>query len=116
MVLHLHTRLLSFKQSRYNLRSVANNTLARPEIKSAKTTGDRAFAVAASVLSKHYHPILGLLITLLHSRNNKRRTYLGKHIFRYFRFNLFFYLFPYLFDYYYYILHTINFCSLSTVS
>ena len=43
------TSLLSFKQSRYNLRSVGNNTLARPEIKSAKTTGDRAFAVAAPV-------------------------------------------------------------------
>ena len=40
------TSLIAFKQSRYNLRSVGNNTLARPEIKSAKTTGDRTFAVA----------------------------------------------------------------------
>ena len=54
--------LLSLKQSRYNVRSVGNNTLTRSEIKSAKTTGDRAFVVAA--------PVLGLLITLLHSRNN----------------------------------------------
>ena len=44
------TSLLSFKHSRYNLRSVGNNTLGRPEIQSAKTTGDRAFAVAALVL------------------------------------------------------------------
>ena len=44
------TSLLTFKQSRYNLRAVGNNTLARPEIKSAKTTGDRAFAVAAPLL------------------------------------------------------------------
>ena len=44
------TSLLSFKHSRYNLRSVGNNTLGRPEIKSAKTTGDRAFAIAAPVL------------------------------------------------------------------
>ena len=44
------TNLLSFKHSRYNLRSVGNNTLARPEIKSATTTGDRAFPVAAPLL------------------------------------------------------------------
>ena len=44
------TSLLSLKQARYNLRSVGNNTLARPEIKSAKTTGDRTFAVAAPIL------------------------------------------------------------------
>ena len=42
--------LLSLKQSRYNVRSVGNNTLARSKIKSAKTTGDRAFAVVAPVL------------------------------------------------------------------
>lgn len=44
------TSLLSPKQSSYNLRSVGNHTLARPKIKSAKTTGDRAFAVAVPVL------------------------------------------------------------------
>ena len=44
------TSLLSFKHSRYNLRFVGNSTLGRLEIKSAKTTGDRAFAVAAPVL------------------------------------------------------------------
>ena len=42
--------LLSLKQSRYNGRSVGNNTLARSEMKSAKTTGDREFAVATTVL------------------------------------------------------------------
>ena len=52
------TNLLSFKQSRYNLRSVGNNTLARPEIKSAKTTGDRAFAVAAPRLWNALPPSL----------------------------------------------------------
>ena len=52
------TNLLSFKQSRYNLRSVGNNTLARPEIKSAKTTGDIAFAVAASLLWNALPPSL----------------------------------------------------------
>ena len=44
------TSLKSFKHSRYNLRFVGNNTLGRPEIKSAKTTGDRAFAFVAPVL------------------------------------------------------------------
>ncbi|PFX13990.1 RNA-directed DNA polymerase from mobile element jockey [Stylophora pistillata] len=44
------TSLLSPKQSSYNLRSIGNHVLARPKIKSAKTTGDRAFAVAAPVL------------------------------------------------------------------
>ena len=44
------TNLSSFKQSRCNLRSVSNNTLARPEIKLAKMNGDRAFAVAAPLL------------------------------------------------------------------
>lgn len=39
--------LLSPKQSSYNRRSIGNHTLARPKIKSAKTNGDRAFAVAA---------------------------------------------------------------------
>ena len=52
------TNLLSFKQSRYNLRSVGNNTLARSEIKSAKTTGDRAFAVAAPLLWNALPPSL----------------------------------------------------------
>jgi hypothetical protein len=33
--------LIYFKQSRYNLRSISNNLLARPEIKSGKTTGDQ---------------------------------------------------------------------------
>ena len=53
------TSLLSFKQSaRYNLRSVGNNTLAWPEIKSAETTGDRAFAVAAPLLWNALPPSL----------------------------------------------------------
>ena len=52
------TNLLSFKQSRYTLRSVGNNTLARPEIKSAKTTGHRAFAVAAPLLWNALPPSL----------------------------------------------------------
>ena len=47
------TIILSFKQSRYNLRSIDNNPLARPEIKSLKTTGDRAFAVNAPILLSH---------------------------------------------------------------
>ena len=64
------TNLLSFKQSRYNLRSFGNNTLARPEIKSAKTTAHRAFAVAAPLLWNVLLPSLLLLITLLHSKNN----------------------------------------------
>ena len=56
MVLHLHILLyilLSFKQCRYNLRSIDNNPLARPEIKSPKTIGDRALAVNAPILLSH---------------------------------------------------------------
>lgn len=56
MVLYLHILLyilLSFKQCRYNLRSIDNNPLARPEIKSPKTIGDRAFAVNAPILLSH---------------------------------------------------------------
>ena len=40
------------------MRSVGNNTLARSEIKSAKKTGDRAFAVAAPVLWNALPPSL----------------------------------------------------------
>ena len=52
------TSLLSLKQSRYNVKSVCNSTLARSEIKSARTTGDRAFAVAAPVLWNALPPSL----------------------------------------------------------
>ena len=50
--------LLSLKQSRYNVRSVGNNTLARSKIKSAKTPGDRAFAVVAPILWNTLPPSL----------------------------------------------------------
>ena len=70
MVLHLHI-LPAFYLLNNLGRSVANNTLASPEIKSAKTTGDRAFAVAAPVLWNALPPsVRAILITLLHSRNN----------------------------------------------
>ena len=40
--------IISFKgDSNYNLRSNFSNLLAHPAIRSAKTTGDRAFSVAA---------------------------------------------------------------------
>ena len=43
--------IVSFKgDSNYNLRSNFSNLLARPAIRSAKTTGDRAFSVAAPFL------------------------------------------------------------------
>ena len=43
--------LISFKgDSNYNLRSNFSNLLAHPAIRSAKTTGDRAFSVAAQFL------------------------------------------------------------------
>lgn len=54
MVLHRHILL----QSRYNVRSVRNNNLARSEIKSANTTGDRTFAVATLVLWNALPPSL----------------------------------------------------------
>ena len=52
------SNLLSFKHSNYNLRSNNNNTLARPAVKSAKTSGDRAFLVAAPVLWNALPPSL----------------------------------------------------------
>ena len=57
---------------RYNVRSVGNNTLARCKIKSAKTTGDRSEPLRLPLQSygMHYCPVLGLLITWLHSRND----------------------------------------------
>ena len=43
--------IISFKgDSNYNLRSNFSNLLAHPAIRSAKTTGDRAFSVAAPFL------------------------------------------------------------------
>ena len=75
--------LLSLKQSRYNVRSLSNNTLTRSEIKSAKTTGDRAFVVGAPVLWNALLPSLRAVV-LVHSRNNLRRSFLGKHTFRFY--------------------------------
>ena len=83
------TNLLSFKQSRYNLRSVGNNILARPEIKSAKTTGDRAFAVAAPLLWNALPPSLRTIDNIT-SFKKELKTHLF-HIFRYFRFTFFTY-------------------------
>ena len=74
--------LLSLKQSRYSVRSLSNNTLTRSEIKSAKMTGDRAFVVGAPVLWNALLPSLGAVV-LVHSRNNSRRSFLGKHTFRF---------------------------------
>ena len=71
------TSLLSFQQSRYNLRSVGNNTLARPEIKSAKTTGDRAFAVAAPLLWNALPPSLRAIDNITSFKKQ-----LKTHIFR----------------------------------
>ena len=43
--------IISFKgDSNYNLRSNFSNLFARPAIRSAKTTGERAFSVAAPFL------------------------------------------------------------------
>ena len=44
------SNLLISKHYNYNLRSNSNNTLARPAVKSAKTSGDRTFSGAARVL------------------------------------------------------------------
>ena len=69
------TSLLSFKQSRYNLRSVGSNTSARPEIKSSKTTGDRAFAFAAPFLWNALPPSLRAIHNII-SCNKQLKTHL----------------------------------------
>ena len=75
------TSLLSFKHSRYNLRSVGNNTLGRPRIKPAKMTRDRAFAVAAPVLWNALPPSLRASYNIPSFKKQ-----LKTHIFGYFRF------------------------------
>ena len=50
------SNLLISKHSNYNLRSNSNNTLARPTVESAKTSGDRAFSVASPVLRNALPP------------------------------------------------------------
>ena len=47
---HSSVLALAKGDSNYNLRSNFSNLLARPAIRSAKTTGDRAFSVAAPFL------------------------------------------------------------------
>ena len=89
------TSLLYFKQSSYNLRSVGNSTLARPEIKSAKTTGDRAFAVAAPDLWNAIPPSLRVIDNITSFKKQFKMHLLGKHIFRYFRFSFFTYFLIY---------------------
>ena len=72
------TNLLSFKQARYNnLRSVGNNTLARPEIKSTKMTGERAFAVAAPLLWNALPPSVRAI-----DNNTSFKKQLKTHLFR----------------------------------
>ena len=68
------TSLLSLKQSRYNVRSAGNNTLARSEIKSAKTTGDRAFAVAAPVLRNALPPSLRAINNIISFKKQLKYT------------------------------------------
>ena len=84
MALHRHILIVVYLLNNLGM-MLGLLATTRSKIKSAKTTGDRAFAVAAPVLWDALLPSPpGLLITLLHSRNNSTEgaSFLGKHIFR----------------------------------
>ena len=70
------SNIIAFKgNSNYNLRSNFSNLLAHPAIRSAKTTGDRAFSVAAPFL---WNSLLESLKALssLHIFKKQLKTYL----------------------------------------
>ena len=62
-------------------RSTGNNTLARSEIKSAKTTGDRAFAVAAPVLWNALPPNLRAIDNITSFKKKLKMHIFGKAYF-----------------------------------
>ena len=78
--------LLSLKQCKYNVWSVGNNTLEGSDIKLAKTTGDRAFAVAAPVLWNALPSSFRAIDDITSFKKLLKTHLFGKHIFRYFRF------------------------------
>ena len=79
------SNLLIYKHSNYNLRSNNNNTLARPAVKSAKTSGDRTFSVAAPDLWNSLPPGLRAVNNII---NITFKRELKRYLFRQAYFNV----------------------------